>query len=58
MSHYFVEIKEWPGCMSDGETLQEALECLGEAVSLWEKTQREDGCEIPVPKTILIIKGE
>jgi len=35
---YTVEIRELPGCVAQGETLEEALEMLDEATQLWIET--------------------
>ena len=46
---YFIQIKDLPGCMSQGETVQEALENIEEARKLWMESMYEDGNEIPLP---------
>lgn len=46
---YFVEIKDLPGCMSQGETREEALEMIEEAKSLWLEVALERGIHIPLP---------
>jgi antitoxin HicB len=47
---WFVRIKELPGCMSQGETAQEALRMIEDALQLWLKLSLEDGDAIPEPK--------
>ena len=42
-----IEYPELPGCMSDGETIQEAIENGREAVRSWIETARAHGDEIP-----------
>jgi predicted RNase H-like HicB family nuclease len=46
---YFVEIPDLPGCMSQGETVEEALKNIREARELWLEGAVESGCEIPEP---------
>ena len=38
-----------PGCLSDGETREEALENAKDAFNAWMTVQRERGVEIPEP---------
>lgn len=46
---YFVKIPDLPGCMSQGETLDEALRNLNEAKELWLEEMFESGLPIPEP---------
>lgn len=46
---YLVEIPELPGCMSDGETIEEALEEAEGAIESWIRTAKEFGDPIPDP---------
>lgn len=46
---YIVEIPELPGCLSQGETLEEALKMIDDAKACWLETALEDGIEIPEP---------
>lgn len=46
---YFVRVAEWPGCMSQGETIEEAAANIREAMRLWVETNLELGEEIPAP---------
>jgi antitoxin HicB len=48
---YTVEIKDLPGCMSQGETLEEALEMIQDAKDLWVTVNLELGKTIPLPST-------
>jgi antitoxin HicB len=41
--------KDLPGCYSQGETVEEALEMIEEAQRLWLESMYEDGNEIPLP---------
>jgi len=47
---YIVEAPELPGCMSDGETYEEALKNIQLIISEWIETTKELGREIPEPK--------
>ena len=53
-SIYVVEVPELPGCMAHGKSKKEALENAENAVTLWLKTAKEDGIQIPKPKGRLI----
>jgi predicted RNase H-like HicB family nuclease len=46
---YVAEVPELPGCMSDGETPEEALANAYGAADAWLETAREFGREFPVP---------
>jgi len=46
---YSVIIPDLPGCMSQGETLQEAMDNIEEARQLWIETALEYGDPIPLP---------
>ena len=48
--HYIAEVPELPGCMADGETLEETLAMVQEVMQLWIETAREDGDRVPEPK--------
>ena len=50
---YSVEIKDLPGCVSQSETLEEALEMLEDAKYAWIKVNLELGNPIQLP-----IEGE
>jgi antitoxin HicB len=45
---YFIQIKDLPGCYSQGETVEEVLENIEEARKLWLESMYEDGNEIPL----------
>jgi len=47
---YIVEAPELPGCMSDGETYEEALRNIQLIISEWKETAKELGRKIPEPK--------
>lgn len=46
---YFVEVKELPGCMSAGDTPQEAIKMIHEAMEAWIESNIERGLKIPPP---------
>lgn len=46
---YAVEIPDLPGCVSQGETLQEALEMAEDAKLCWIADALEKGEEVPEP---------
>ena len=48
--HYIAEVPELPGCMADGETLEETLAMVQEVMQLWIETAKEDGDPVPEPK--------
>jgi antitoxin HicB len=48
---WFTSIPDLPGCMSQGDTPQEALEMIRDAQRLWLRTALEDGKTIPPPAT-------
>ncbi len=47
---YFVKIEDLPGCYSQGETIEEALEMIEESRQLWLESAYEDGLDIPEPR--------
>jgi len=47
---WLAEIPDLPGCISDGETPEEALKNLESAKRTWLKTALKRGQEIPLPK--------
>lgn len=47
---YFIEIEDLPGCYSQGETVEEALEMIEESRHLWLESAYEDGLDIPLPR--------
>jgi predicted RNase H-like HicB family nuclease len=46
---YFAKIEELEGCMTQGETYEEALKNIREAMELWLENALEDGDIIPEP---------
>lgn len=48
---YVAEIKDLPGCLTQGETLEETMININEARELWLETVYENGDKIPLPST-------
>jgi len=47
---YVAEIKDLPGCLTQGETLEETMNNINEARELWLETAYESDDEIPLPQ--------
>lgn len=47
---WFIRIKELPGCMSQGDTVEDAMTMIEDAMLGWLDVSLEDGDEIPEPK--------
>lgn len=47
---WFVRVKELRGCMSEGDTPEEALAMIQEAMELWLEVSLEEGIPIPEPR--------
>jgi antitoxin HicB len=48
---WFARVVEFPGCMTEGETTEEAIENLDDAMASWIEVHIEDGEPIPPPLT-------
>jgi len=46
---WLAEIPELLGCMSDGETPQQAVENVMDAIACWIEAAEEDGRPVPAP---------
>lgn len=46
---WFVRVKELRGCMSEGDTAEEAVAMIQEAMALWLEVALEEGIPIPEP---------
>ncbi len=55
---FTVEIKDLPGCLSQGETVEEAYEMIAEARELWIESCYEDEVPIPLPHTMATYSGK
>ncbi|KAA0257616.1 type II toxin-antitoxin system HicB family antitoxin [Deferribacter autotrophicus] len=49
---YFIKVKELKGCMSVGDTVEEAYEMIRDAMKDWFYAALESEVEIPLPETI------
>ena len=47
---FIAEVPELPGCMAHGNTHEEALKNIKDAIILWLDTAKEFGDPIPKPK--------
>jgi len=48
---YVAEIEDLPGCLTEGETLEEVSQRIEDARKGWIEAAYEDGVEIPIPRT-------
>lgn len=46
---FLIEVPDLPGCMTAGETLEEAVSMLPEAMLLWITSRLERGEPVPAP---------
>lgn len=44
---FWAEVLDLPGCVAQGETLQELQAALPDAIEAWEETQKETGEILP-----------
>ena len=70
MTHYVAIVEEeegkavgvWfpdlPGCVSAGDTLDEAMANAAEALSLWVDVAQEHGQKIPSPRSLTELKRD
>jgi len=50
---YWAEVPALPGCYSQGESVEEALAHVKEAIELYVETLREDGQPIPKDQDVV-----
>lgn len=55
---WFVAVKELPGCMSGGDTPEEAIEMIQDAMRGWLEVSLEDGDPIPEPRELDAYSGK
>ena len=48
---FLVSVPDLPGCIADGETVDEALAEARDAFDAWVMAEKEDKGRLPVPKT-------
>lgn len=49
---FFIKVKELEGCMSQGDTIEEAFIMIKDALSSWLEIAIEEGDEIPLPESM------
>lgn len=49
---YFIKYPDLKGCMSVGDTVEEAIKMGKDALELWLETALDDGMIIPEPKSL------
>ena len=50
---YLATVPDLPGCMSDGETPEEALKNVKDAIASWIEAAKEWKLDIPEPSPLL-----
>lgn len=55
---WFIAVKELPGCMSQGEDIEEAYKMIEDAKSSWLEVALEDGMDIPEPRSDEAFSGK
>jgi len=53
---YIANVPDLPGCMADGETLEEVIKRIQESIRIWIEVNAERGLEIPFPSTFFFPK--
>ncbi len=48
---YMVALPDLPGCVADGDTIDQAIEEARDAFAAWTKAEVEDKGTIPAPRT-------
>lgn len=51
---FLAEVLELPGCIADGETKEEALRNISDAIESWILTAKAEGRNIPDPTDYII----
>ncbi|MFT3989348.1 type II toxin-antitoxin system HicB family antitoxin [Aestuariivirga sp.] len=54
---FFASVPDLPGCMSDGETPEEALANVQDAIMVWIEAAQELGRNIPPPTRQFALAG-
>lgn len=55
---FLVEYPDLPGCIADGETIEEALAEGEDAIKAWITSAKEDGYSIPKPNAFQDYSGQ
>lgn len=53
-----VSFPDFPGCVTSGETLQEAMKMAGEALEFHIEGMREEGIDVPTPSALDQLAGD
>ena len=54
---FTVEVPDLPGCVSEGDTLEEAEENIHEAIDFYNETLEERGIQLPERKSLKMYSG-
>jgi predicted RNase H-like HicB family nuclease len=54
---FLVTVPDLPGCMSDGDTPEEALANVQDAIAAWIEAARDLGRRVPEPSKELALAG-
>ena len=54
---FVATVPDLPGCMSDGETPEEALANVQDAIAVWLEAAQDMGRKVPKPSTQLALAG-
>ena len=54
---YLIEFSDLPGCISDGETIEEAVENGKDALQCWLEAAKASGRNIPAPNQAKNLSG-
>jgi len=57
-TYYFARVQELPGCISDGETVDEVFANIYEAMEGWIETKLDAGFPVPLPIDIEKYSGK
>ncbi len=52
---FVATVPDVPGCMSDGETPEEAIANVRDAIAMWMEAARDAGRDIPPPSHVAAI---
>ena len=55
---YLIEFPDLPGCMSDGETIEETIANGYDAIECWVAAAKEKGMDIPKPGDVEASSGK
>jgi antitoxin HicB len=55
---FLAKVPDLPGCIADGETVEEALHEIVDAVDAWIKTATEFGDPVPAPSVASNFSGQ